>query len=282
MNGLLLELNISCLTVRRYDRQISQEVADNHGSDVSAGNYNKHLLAGATNHFVKLATTARTTLYSLSLPWNNNGLRLVSNRAIEAVDQKLAAIRDEFNGLKPDFARRYPDLIESDRRRLNGMFQESDYPSPQTVLDKFNFVWGYWPVPTGDHILSGLVASEVASYTAKANECTKRSTEMLNKATTDIFLRIKERVSYLLEKLNNCGTVDNSRMRNSITDSIREFVDLIPLLNLQDNADVTAFADRMRSELCIYDADILRTSPAARDQTAAAAKDMLDKLESYL
>ena len=78
-DAMLVSLRISAWSGRLYDRQASNHVAAHHDATASAGRYNKRLLPKAA--FAALTATmsaARTCHYEQSLPWDDQGSRLLT------------------------------------------------------------------------------------------------------------------------------------------------------------------------------------------------------------
>ena len=78
-DAMLVSLRINSWSGRLYDRQASQQVAVHNDADSSAGRYNKRLLPKQA--FAALAATmsnARTSHYANTLPWDDQGGRLLT------------------------------------------------------------------------------------------------------------------------------------------------------------------------------------------------------------
>ena len=78
-DAMLVSLRITAWSGRLYDRQASNHVAAHHDASASAGRYNKRLLPKAA--FAALTATvseARSQHYANSLPWDDQGSRLLT------------------------------------------------------------------------------------------------------------------------------------------------------------------------------------------------------------
>ena len=78
-DAMQVSLRITAWSGRLYDRQASNHVAVHHDASASAGRYNKRLLPKAA--FAALTATMsaiRTAHYENSLPWDDQGLRLLT------------------------------------------------------------------------------------------------------------------------------------------------------------------------------------------------------------
>ena len=60
-SSVLIDLNISVWTARKLDKSVSKEIDIDKNTTTKAGNYNKHLLAGASEleRITKLSTEIR-------------------------------------------------------------------------------------------------------------------------------------------------------------------------------------------------------------------------------
>jgi hypothetical protein len=77
--AMLAAIHISIWTAVKHDRKVSQDVAHQHGAHVGAGRYNKQLLNGAEKleELRTLAGQIRQHFYRITLPWSDEGFRLL-------------------------------------------------------------------------------------------------------------------------------------------------------------------------------------------------------------
>ena len=94
-DAMLVSLRINAWSGRLYDRQASNHVAAHHEASASAGRYNKRLLPKAA--FAALTATmsaARSSHYDQSLPWDDQGSRLLTVANYERYTELLKALRE--------------------------------------------------------------------------------------------------------------------------------------------------------------------------------------------
>jgi hypothetical protein len=77
--AMLAAVHISVWTAVKHDRKVSRKVADEHGAPETAGRYNKKLLSGAArlDDLRSLAAQIRQSFYKITLPWSDEGYRLL-------------------------------------------------------------------------------------------------------------------------------------------------------------------------------------------------------------
>src|ERR1700728_5267477 len=77
--AMLAAVHISIWTAVKHDRKVSRDVAEQHGAYQSVGRYNKQLLRGADklDELRALAGQIRQHFYKITLPWSDEGFRLL-------------------------------------------------------------------------------------------------------------------------------------------------------------------------------------------------------------
>ena len=78
-SAMLVELSIRSWTARKLDKRVSSEVDTAKGTKTRVINANKNLLAGTgvLDTIVKYAANARAWHNAQTLPWSDNGSRLL-------------------------------------------------------------------------------------------------------------------------------------------------------------------------------------------------------------
>ena len=138
--AMLAAVHISIWTAVKHDRKVSRDVADQHGAHEGAGRYNKQLLRGADklDELRTLAGQIRQYFYKITLPWSDEGFRLLpANFYFELMAQD-ARVRSRLRPGRREFLAVYPQYIEQVRPELNGLFREEDYPVCGKAADE---VW---------------------------------------------------------------------------------------------------------------------------------------------
>ncbi|MDE3075564.1 MAG: hypothetical protein KGJ86_09050, partial [Chloroflexota bacterium] len=108
--------------------------------------------------------------------------------------------------------------------------------------------------------------------------------QALDAAMREVWDRIRDVVGHMAERLRAYTVTSdgvNGTFRDTLVQNVRDLVDLLPSLNIQANPALAEFTERMRAELCNYSPQTLRSSKNARERTAAAAEDILSRVEAY-
>jgi hypothetical protein len=282
--AMLVLLNINQWFGTKHDKKVSKEVADNHKSDVDMGRFNKRLVTKQSLENIRhLTSAARAEHYRLTLPWQDAGARILSSKGYFEYAEKMRKFQAQWEPAVAEFLAEYPAIIEDARRRLNGLFNDTDYPPIHKMRRKFSLQFNVLPMPTAKDFRVELGDEETERVRAEIEE---QVNESIKRAMADVWRRIVEVVAHLKERLD-AYTVDDkgavvNPFRDSLVTNIRELLDILPTLNITQDAAITQFAARIDKELLARSADELRTDDAARQKTVKAAAEILKGIEDYI
>jgi hypothetical protein len=265
--GMLVALKMSAWTARKYDRKISEQVASDHGAAPEAGRYNKTLLpadAPAYKALQQHISATRAEHYRQTLPWSDEGQRLLPVDNYETYQAKMDAAKSTFNTLLRDFVFDYPSLRESARSTLNGMYRAEDYPNVEDLAGKFAFSVEHSPLPHGNDFRLSLPAAERARLEENVN---RRVHDGIDAAMRDAWERLHQAVSHIQERLSTPGAI----FRDSLIDNTRELCDVLRRLNLTNDPQLEEIRQQTEFELTRFSPDELRSDDRARMATATAA-----------
>lgn len=270
-NAVLVRLNIAQWTARRYDKNASKEVAQAHGAK-DAGRFNKVLIGREhLEPIEQLAGTLRTKHYQLTLPWQDDGTRLLPTALFMAYSEAMSEIQTKFSDAVTQFVNEYPKLVNDARQRLGTLYRPEDYPV--TVAERFGVQIEYTPVPSTDDFR--VVASKDAAQMIR-DEVTKSVSATLElrqkEALKECWARVQDTVSRVQERCASAKPV----IRESLMESVQELIDLLPALNITQDPELT----KIHSELhkLLESPTRLRSNAGARSRVAQEAQALLDKM----
>ena len=175
--AMLAAIHISIWTAVKHDRKISRKVAEEHGAFESAGRYNKQLLRGA-DKLVALRTLGgqiRQGFYKITLPWSDEGYRLLPAHFYFELTTKMREFELAFAQQVEEFLAVYPSYIDRVRPELKGLFREDDYPSTDKLRNKFGVKLEVLPIPSGNDFRVTLSEEEQARVAREIDENVRQS-----------------------------------------------------------------------------------------------------------
>jgi hypothetical protein len=275
--AMLAAVHISVWTAVKHDRKISREVADQHGAHQGAGRYNKQLLHGAQKleELRSLACQIRLYFYKVTLPWSDEGFRLLPANFYFDLMARMREFEASFDAGVDAFLRVYPEYVEQVRPELNGLFREEDYPSPEKLKAKFGVKLDVLPIPTGADFRVQMSNEEQARV---AREIDANVRESLMRGTEDLWKRLREVVAHMVDRLNE----PESRFHGSLVTNVLDLVEILPRLNVSGDQDLNRFAEQIRQLLCNHSAQELKKHDLLRVSTAADASNIVAEMDGVL
>lgn len=268
--AMLVELTIRQWTARKHDKTVSQEVDKGHGAS-NAGRYNKILIdKESLDPISKAGNALRTYHYSVTLPWGNNGQRLLPSSLFMDYRQEITTLRREFDRQVEIFLNKYPALVNEARTRLNTLYDPNDYPSLSSLRNAFGVDMEIFPVPTAGDFRVDVANEEKQALQKQVEEATaQRQTA----ATKECFTRIRD----TLQRMKNQCVPGKTRITDSLVESVREITTVMDALNVAEDPELTRITQLMRDELLV-DAETLRKSPTTRKVVGDRASEILESM----
>lgn len=281
--AVLAHLNISTWGARRFDRNVTEEINSSKGAASDAGRYNKLLIEKSDlEPITKAVSAARHTFATMTLPWLNDGVRILPAASYMDFTAKMRTCRIEFDSVVTVFEHAYPGMIQAARKRLNGMFNADDYPRPSEIREAFSFETRFMDVPTGDFRVE-LAQSDIENMRADVEADLEKA---LNGAMVDVRDRIVDVVQRMAERLRayddkeeGCRT---GSFRDTLVGNIRDLAAMLPAMNMTNDPALATIIARITKDLCEHDAQELRDDDRVRKQVTRKAERILSDVKSFM
>lgn len=271
---LLVDLRISQWTARKMDKRVGEEVAAKNHVDSRVGNYYKSLLDPAVIKAIsKVVNEARTYHYKVTLPWSDDGPRVLPSKLYFEYTTKMRGFTDLFTQKVSELLQDYPYHREEAKRYLGGLFKEEDYPTPDKLSDKYAFSVRFLPLPKGSDFRCDIPGEELEKIREQVEGQTQAT---MARAMEEAFERVHKVVSAYVDRLAETDSI----FRDSLVGNARELVELLPALNVTGDERLTQITERLRDELTQYDPQVLRTNMGARKQAHESAKQIVSEIEN--
>lgn len=278
--AVLVNLNIRVYSGRRKDKDTQDEVIREKGAGSrQAASVYKSLFAGSqeAQAIKTVEGKARQAHYRLTLPWDDNGARLLPAARMDEYTRTMRALHDEFDAAVHAFIDSYDNMVRKAAFELGKLFRREDYPSIVSLRRKYEFDVATTPVPVaGDFRLD--IESEVQRDLIESYERTLKT--RMDSASRELWERTHATLTRLVERLDNTGTEGRkARIFDSMLEQAHDLVGLLKDMNLTADPEL----DRMR--LMLKDAidgmttDTLRESVVARQEVADKAKAALQSFD---
>jgi membrane-bound lytic murein transglycosylase len=269
--ALTVNLEINQWSARKHDKKITKEVEDTHNA-TDAGRYNKLLIAKeAIQKIQKAANAARLFHYENTLPWANNGDRLLPAANYFTYVTEMNRLKSEFEKEVTDFLANYSTVVDDAKIRLNGMFNSADYPSESEIKSRFGFKTEFMPLPDNDFRLN-LSQTEINNLTLAVENSMK---DRINNAVKNTWERIKEQLLHMKDRLSQ----PDAKFHDSLFNNLRDIIELLPKLNVTNDAAISDICNEMQTLL--VNPDAVRANSNLRADKANEVERLLNKFDSF-
>jgi len=275
--AMLVALRISTWTARKYDKKVTKEVTDSHNAVADAGRFNKMLIPGDALSYkalMQLVGRVRTEHYANTLAWSDEGWRLLPTANYATYTQFTRQRKAEFMTLLDDFATEYPSLKQNAPARLNGMYNEADYPPISQIRGKFGFYLDFSPLPANGDFRLDLPASEIARIEADTQS---KVTSAVSDAMTDAWKRLFDCVRHIHERLST----PDARFHDTLISNASDLCDVLKRLNVTGDPNLEAMRAEVERYIAQSDPDELRENTEVRQDTASVAEDIIARMSGF-
>lgn len=273
--ALLVQLNVSQWTARKYDKRASKEVTTAHGASSAAGRFNKSLLPmnDKLDNIHKKTTHIRQKYYDNTLPWGIDGTMMLPTANYLSFMSDFRKEKGEWESLVQSFLDDYDQMKLDAQRILGSLYDPADYPMRFELCNKFSMDMAVFPVPSADFRVS--IGSE--ELTRIQQDVERRVKEAEQAALKDVWNRLYERVKHMAEKLADPKAI----FRDSMVENAREICAMLPRLNFSDDPNLEAMRQQVEATLLKHP-EALRNDPDLRQDTAAEAKKIMDAMGAFM
>lgn len=200
-SAVIGSINISVYTGRKKDKGTEQEVQESKGArSRRAASVHKNLFAECAQLDAIIAHAAKARLWfnSVTLPWNDNGQRLIPTSAYFEISNDAQKYRAEFDKLVRAFVTAYSTEISKQAFALGAFFDRTEYLDVKDIASKFAFTITIQPVPLAGDFRVDVNNDLIAELQSQYEEDTKRC---INEAMSDAWNRVRESVEHIRDRM---------------------------------------------------------------------------------
>ena len=275
--AMVLNLQIGIWQGYRLDKEASAKVTKDAGADSDAARVNKHLVPKeALAPVVTASNAVRTHFYAKTLPWKDNGDRLLTRAMYMDFIQEHGELMGKFEEAVDDFLTKdYPKAREQAEFRMGNLFKPDDYPSAAALRQRFYINLDIDAVTEAGDFRVTLDAEHADDVRAQME---RSMHERIGRAMKDIYVRLGEVVGHFAKTMAD----EKKVFRDSAVSNIEKLVDLIPGLNVLDDPDLNALGVEIRQKLMGIDPKDLRKNPEVRSQAAKDAEAIMERMAGFM
>jgi hypothetical protein len=278
-SAMMVDLHISVYSGRKQDKTTQGEVttAKGSGSKKAASVY-KNLFAECKelDALTKFQARARAEHYRLTLPWNDQGARLLPTASLLEYQQTMGRYRNEFDRLVDAFLDKYDTLVAAAAFQLGTLFDRKEYLSRAQVALRFRMESSFTPLPTsGDFRLD--VESTVQRELIEQYE--RRMEAKLAQANQDSWSRLHEALLRLSDRLVIEEDGKKRKFHDTMVTGALELCDLLTVMNVTKDPELEKARRKVEEVLSGVTPKELRDEHSTRVQTKQRVDAILDAFD---
>jgi hypothetical protein len=280
--AMVMNLSISRWQGQRLDKEASQRVTEDAGARADAARVNKHLVPKEALAPVQTAASAvRDHFYTNTLPWRDNGDRLMTRKLFTTFIEQHERLKGEFDTAVDKFlCVDYPSAVAQAEFRMGDLFKRDDYPSAAELRHRFRVTIEFEALTTSNDFRVQIDAEHADKVRSAMEEAALRRVQT---AQADVWRRLLEKVSYYQERLaGESADGKPAVFRDSTVDNIEELVELVPGLNVLDDPDIELIRQQILDKLGGHTAKEIRANPDLREELASDAKAIVDQMQGFM
>ena len=275
--AVLASLNIRRWQAALTDKKVTAEVATNHAvNPTRAGKYRKNAIDTKAPSFEAVVGTAselRNKHYFYTLPWSQDGARILPASIFERYSDEMRLLRGTFGRAVQGFVEDFPNLKVAARRELNGMYNEADYPT--NIAAKFGVDIVFMPLPDAQDFRASLGENAVAEI-KEGIETELQKT--MQAAMRDPYERLYGHISRMVERLSD----EKAIFRDTLVTGLADLCAILPGLNLTGDERLEELRKRAERMVTGLNPKDLREVPSVRQNVARDAAEIQRMMASFM
>lgn len=280
-SALLVDLFISTYSGRKQDKRTQDEVTTAKGAaSRNAASVYKNLFSNCAelDAINKFQARARQAHYKLTLPWSDNGARLLPVKSLLDYKAAMNEYEQEFNALVTKFLDKYDTLVAGAAFQLGSLFDRNEYPTRAQVARKFSFEMNFTPMPTaGDFRLD--IEAEVQQDLVEEYE--NRMKQQVESSMRDAWSRLHGVLTRISDRLTPEPDGKKKIFHETMLTNADELCELLQTLNVTGDASLEKARVQLRNALLGVSPKELREVESARVEVKRNVDDILKQFDWF-
>lgn len=275
---IAVKLSVSQWTGNLVDRAKSRKIeADNNAEHGTASVVLHYLPPDARKRLGTAVSQLKDAWNRHTLPWEDGGWRVVPAAQYLKLLDTIAPFKAEFDAAVSAIVDAYPQIEAEARRRLNGMFDASRFPTQEELRGKYGAEQTEKPIPlAGDLRVEGLSVAAMQQVQKSVEQQIHASIQGTVRHIIDCLAELVQDGIGRLSKANQEGT-----RYGGLAAQARKICGPLRELNITGDAELARLIDDTEKAITFYSGDSLRDSETCRQETKRELTKLSDALARF-
>jgi len=281
-SSMLVSVDVNVWTATKQDRGISDEVTTMKKAELGTGKFTKYLFAKNPKHhrIVKLRQLIHKWAKESTYSWNKTQ-NLLPTVDLEKFKKEYDKYESEFNTAVEDFLENYQTLVSDEAFKQGDMFDKNDYPSVETLRQKFKMRLYVAEVPSHDfrcQVSQDTADDLKAEYQQQANDIVDKVLAQQKARIVDFLSRLSSNINED-EKVDKNGntTYKKKPIKRKLVNEIRDWVKTTKDFNPSNDSNLSNVANDIEKVMSGVSTELLRDSDSTRAEVKQGIDDILSK-----
>lgn len=213
---------------------------------------------------------------SMTLPYPQEGVRLIKQSDIAAFEDKMREFKEQLAAAASNLQLEYESIKEAAREKLGDLFNPSDYPP--TLEGVFDIKWEYPPVEPPNYLMT----FNPELYQQEQSRIQERFETAVIMAENAFAEQLQEMIAHLIERLTDEPDGTKKTFRTTAVENFKEFYDNFRRMNVRSNAQLEGLIRQANDIVSGVDVKELRKDGTLRQNLSAQMSTVKSALDSMI
>lgn len=223
-----------------------------------------------------LKSQASSYWRSMTLPYPQEGIRLIRQSDIGAFEDKMREFKDQLATAAANLQLEYETIKNAAREKLGDLYNPTDYP--ETLEGVFDIRWEYPPVDPPNYLMS----FNPELYSQEQRRVQQRFEAAVVMAEEAFAERLQELISHLIERLTDEPDGTKKTFKASAIENFKEFYESFQHMNVRSNAQLEGLIRQANNLVAGVDVGELRKSDELRQTLTSQMAEVQTALDSMI
>ena len=213
---------------------------------------------------------------SMTLPYPQEGVRLIKQSDIAAFEDKMREFKEQLAAAASNLQLEYESIKEAAREKLGDLFNPADYPP--TLEGVFDIKWEYPPVEPPNYLMT----FNPELYQQEQSRIQERFETAVIMAENAFAEQLQEMIAHLIERLTDEPDGTKKTFRTTAVENFKEFYDNFRRMNIRSNAQLEGLIRQANDIVSGVDVKELRKDGTLRQNLSAQMSTVKSALDSMI
>lgn len=212
----------------------------------------------------------------MTLPYPQEGVRLIRQDDIEAFEAKMREFKDQLAAAAANLQLEYETIKTAAREKLGQLYNPADYPP--TLEGMFSITWEY-PSVDPPRYLMNFNPELYAQEQSRVQQRFENAVAMAEEAFAE---QLSEMVSHLIERLADNPDGTQKVFRASAVENFKEFYENFRKMNVRSNPQLESLISQANNLVSGVSTQELRTDKSLRQDLSEQMTNLQTALNSVI